>query len=243
MSIEGFKQKNGYEIDGMLLPRVTAITSVVSKYPLFLKERGYFNEAAKWGHFVHKMFGNLARHERFEETETTMKLSQTFHDWIFENDILLQNPKEDIEKRVVHTELAYAGTLDLVAHVKGRISIIDFKTGTQMSPEYLLQTAGYMAAYNETAKVPSETRWILRVDHYQECIGCLAQKRERGARVFVREGKSTCNHQWSSLKTTGEFIELTEYEQDFRAFIAAKELWEWHHKTMLRAISNYPKAI
>ena len=70
MSIEGFKQKNGYEIDGMWLPRVTAITSVVSKYPLFLKERGYFNEAAKWGHFVHKMFGNLARHERFEETET-----------------------------------------------------------------------------------------------------------------------------------------------------------------------------
>ncbi len=239
MSIEGFKQKYGYEIEGMWLPRVTAITSVVSKYPLFLKDRGHFDEAAQWGHFVHKMFGNLARHERFEETETTAKLSQTFHDWMFENDSILQ--KEDIEKRVVHTELAYAGTLDLVAQVKGRVSIIDLKTGSQLNPEFLLQTAGYMAAYNETAQNPCETRWILRIDHYAECMGCLAQKRERGSRVFVRRGKTACNHQWSSLKTTGEFVELKEYEQDFNAFIAAKELWEWHHKTMLSAIANYPK--
>lgn len=241
MSIEGFKQKCGYEIEGMWLPRVTAITSIISQYPLFLKERGYFDDAASWGQFVHQMLGMVAKQERFAQTEQTLLLAQTFQNWIIENDVLFQNPKENVERRVFDAQGAYAGTIDLVCHVRGQKSIIDLKTSSQISPEYLLQTAGYMAAYNKQEKGECQTRWILRIDQYEECMGCLAQQRTRGKKIFLRGGNASCNHQWSSPQVVGEFIELKEYEQDVRAFVAAKELWEWHHRNLLKKISNYPK--
>jgi predicted RecB family nuclease len=56
----------------------------------------------------------------------------------------------------------FAGTLDAVARINGKIYLIDFKTSKQISPEYYLQTAAYQFCLEEMgAKV--DGRLILRL--------------------------------------------------------------------------------
>jgi hypothetical protein len=48
-----------------------------------------------------------------------------------------------MEKRMVSPGLGLAGTPDLVKFIRGRRSLIDYKTSQQMKPRMRLQTAGY----------------------------------------------------------------------------------------------------
>lgn len=52
------------------------------------------------------------------------------------------------EMRLYHTLYRYAGTLDRVAFIDGRLCIIEIKTGGVID-EYAMQTAAYQYAYNE----------------------------------------------------------------------------------------------
>lgn len=52
------------------------------------------------------------------------------------------------EKRMVSPELGYAGTPDLVMFLDGRRSLIDYKTGQQMTARMQLQTAAYAKLHN-----------------------------------------------------------------------------------------------
>ena len=91
-----------------------------------------------------------------------------------------------------------------------------------------------------------EKRWILRLDQYQECLGCQARMREKSGRERIT-GESanwrTCNHQWSQPKGEIEFQELKEYERDLEQFFGLKERWEWTNKEWLDRIPNYEKNI
>ncbi|MDI6820954.1 MAG: PD-(D/E)XK nuclease family protein [Patescibacteria group bacterium] len=63
---------------------------------------------------------------------------------------------------VIHT---FAGTVDAVAIVDGKLSIIDFKTSNQMSDAYGLQTAAYCILLNENLEGEErpEQRIIVRI--------------------------------------------------------------------------------
>lgn len=52
------------------------------------------------------------------------------------------------EKRMVSPYLGIAGTPDIVKFLRGRRSLIDYKTSQQMKPRMRLQTAAYMALHN-----------------------------------------------------------------------------------------------
>jgi len=56
----------------------------------------------------------------------------------------------------------FAGTLDALAIVDKKLTLLDFKTSSQMSEEYFLQTAGYQIALEEMGVVP-EQRMIIRI--------------------------------------------------------------------------------
>ena len=53
----------------------------------------------------------------------------------------------EAEMRLYHTLYRYAGTLDRVAMIDGRLCIIEIKTGGVID-EYAMQTAAYQEAYN-----------------------------------------------------------------------------------------------
>ena len=244
MGIDLFKQKFGYEIEGMWLPRVTAITSMISKFPFAVRDRRGIRERLEWGTEVHEFVGSMMQGSRDAEQDPRLtSIAESLERWRQEYDVTLLAPEHDAERRVHDRELAYAGTVDMVAQVGDKKGLIEIKTGKQLVGEYFLQTAAYFNALvsSNASGHTYEARWILRIDQCEECEGCLAKRRRRGYSSFLDGGLEICNHQWTAPKAEFEFLELPGYEQDLRAFFAAKELWEWNNRVHLRKIVNYPK--
>ncbi|MDA1337412.1 MAG: PD-(D/E)XK nuclease family protein [bacterium] len=237
MSIEYFKQKYGYEVEGIWMPRVTAITSLTSR-PFF----GASYRSADWGNEVHSAVEKILKGEAKDSQEKIEPTLVAFEKWRKEYDVQIVSPA-DIELRVYDFENGYAGTIDMVAEVQGKRGIIDLKTGNSIRSEHSLQTVAYLNAYNKgaTKKLQAQARWILRIDQYEECKGCLAKKSEKSGKERISEGNEYCNHQWSFARGETEFVELEDTQEDLRAFLAAKEVWEWYHRAALKKVANYPK--
>ena len=58
------------------------------------------------------------------------------------------------EAKVISNEHLLAGTLDGLAYVDGKLTVIDFKTSKQISDEYFIQTAAYSLMLEEFGIVP-----------------------------------------------------------------------------------------
>lgn len=239
MTTDFFKFKYGYEIEGMWLPRVTAVTSLVSKSFLFSNQG-----SADWGTLVHSTIEHILKKESVETLSSVQPSLAAFQKWQREYQVKILDPAH-IEKRVYDMEAGYAGTIDMVAEVQGTVGVVDLKTSNGMQDAYFLQTAAYLNAYNKgvSKKEQGKTRWILRIDQYQECRGCFARKKEKDGTQRITKGKTSCNHQWGAAKGEVEFQELPNQEKDLEAFLSAKEVWEWSHRDMLRRITNYPKNV
>lgn len=240
MTVDFFKFKYGYEIEGVWLPRVTAVTSLVAKSFLFANQG-----SADWGTLVHETIARILKKEAVGELPAVQPSLAAFRAWQREYQVKILDPQAHIETRVCDMEQGYAGTIDMVAEVQGTMGVVDLKTSNGMQDAYFLQTAAYLNAYNKGAakKDQGKTRWILRIDQYQECRGCLARKKEKDGTARITKGKASCNHQWGSAKGEVEFQELPDQQKDLEAFLSAKEVWEWSHRDMLKRIANYPKNV
>tara|TARA_B100001971_G_C18212668_1_gene551738 strand:+ start:174 stop:932 length:759 start_codon:yes stop_codon:yes gene_type:complete len=247
MSIDFFKQKYGYEIEDVWVPRVTAVTSLMYRGDVSF---GFMRNAMNWGTLVHETIQSMLQGEVVEVNPKIAPSIEAFDRWQKKNNFIVQDPLHAIEKRVSDSENLYAGTIDIVAEMDGKRGIVDLKTSLEISDHYALQTAAYLHAYNmgeQQSLFPNikydacETRWIVRIDQYQECKGCLARLREKSGKPVVREGRDSCNHQWSEVQGEIECREFTNQEQDMQAFLAAKDVWEWQNKQWLKQIQNYPR--
>lgn len=67
-------------------------------------------------------------------------------------------------EHAVWSKKGYAGTLDCVAYLDGKLYVIDFKTSSAIYPEYLLQVASYWKAYEENSGQKIKGIGILRLD-------------------------------------------------------------------------------
>ncbi len=89
-----------------------------------------------------------------------------------------------------------------------------------------------------------QTRWILRIDQNKICLQCGTNLRSKGGRDKLRAPKikngvdyEKCEHQWSELKGEIELKEFPYWQEDYKAFLGAKKLWEWENEYWLRQIS------
>jgi hypothetical protein len=252
MDVNFFKRKYGYEIGGFWVPRVTAITDIVAKpgllkyyanQPNFTAARQRLKTSANWGTLTHQIIEEILKGKEPEIHPKIKPSIQAFYQWQDKNRVRILDPKEDIEKTIFDLDHFYAGRMDVLIEVNGKLGILDIKTGTGIWEEYSLQTAAYLNAYNKMTKGPktAQTRWILRVDQYQECLFCQAKLREKSGHPQISGGNPYCHHQFSEVRGIFEFKELPELSKDFKAFLSAKELWEWYNQKILREIENYPK--
>ena len=154
----------------------------------------------------------------------------------------IQVDQEHIEKRIVHFDERYAGTLDSLALIDGKFGVLDIKTSQAIYRDYNLQTSAYMSALQNDFK-NLQTRWILRIDQIKNCFKCKATLREKGGRKKIKlpwNGKNydykakTCEHEWSELKGDVELKEFPYWQDDFKAFLGAKKLWEWENEYWLK---------
>lgn len=254
MGIDFFKNKNGYEIEGFWLPRVTSITGIISKPGLFryYAQQANFavaqealNHAANWGTLTHETIEKFFKDEPVQIDPKILPSVQAFQEWQNQNVVRVLDPASDVEKMIYDLDEVYAGTMDALIEINGVLGILDIKTGSGIWDEHSLQLAAYMNAYNKSApaKRQAQTRWILRLDQFEECIFCQAKKRIKSGQPRIGGGNPACSHTFAPAKGVVEFKELKNLKHDIEGFLSAKKLWEWCNQALLGQIENYPKAI
>ncbi|MCD6410403.1 hypothetical protein J7K92_00440 [bacterium] len=252
LSLEEFKRKYGHMVGDLWVPRVTAITEIVAKPGLlryyaaqenFAAAQRKLRNSANWGTLTHQTIEEILKGKKPEIHPKILPSIEAFLEWKSQHQIIVLDPERDIEKFVFHPEQLYAGRMDALVEIDGVLGILDIKTGTGIWEEYFLQTAAYLEAYNNIVpeKEKAKTRWIVRVDQYQECSICGAKKREKSGEGVIKGGNPFCQHHFGEPKGFVEFKELPDSENDISAFLHAKNLWEWYHREYLKQIKNYPK--
>lgn len=68
------------------------------------------------------------------------------------------------ERKIYSLAHHYAGTVDIVARVNGKLSVVDIKTSNYMNVEFWLQTAGYVQALEEEFSEKFAERYVIRLD-------------------------------------------------------------------------------
>ncbi|MFH1193269.1 MAG: hypothetical protein V1656_03055 [Candidatus Jorgensenbacteria bacterium] len=244
-TVEEFKKLAGYEIDGFWYPRVTKILEIKSKPALyrFYGQMENFAAAARVkkqsateGTLIHETVEKIMVGEKPEVPPQIAPSVMAFMEFLLTNHI--QVDPAYVEKRLVNYEHRYAGTLDAVAMIGGRLGILDIKTSQEIYRDYNLQTAAYLAAMKDMVK-GLETRWILRIDQSRSCLHCGALLRTKGGRekIKIEWGNPfmrACTHEWGPVEGRIELKEFPYWQEDFDAFIGAKKLWEWENVDWLK---------
>jgi hypothetical protein len=244
---ESFKEDNGYTIDGVWYPRVTKIVSIKAKPALYR----YYGEAesykaaqaiteksAEEGTLIHETVEALLLGQSLEIPLPIKPAVDAF--LVFMNSKNIQTAPEYVERRIMHPDHRYAGTIDAMALVDGKFGVLDIKTSQGIYRDYNLQTSAYMEALRP--QFPHlETRWILRIDQGQVCETCSATRRVKGGREkiklpYPRRGRVCAEHPWGEVRGIIELKEQPYWQNDFEAFLGAKKLWEWENEFWLKRV-------
>lgn len=242
-----FKAFCGYEINGVWYPRVTKIVEIKSKPALykFYGELENFNQgeeikkiSAKEGTLIHETVEKILQAQEVSIDPSIEPAIRSFYDFFKKNNIKVYS--RFVEKRIFDPKHRYAGTIDALACIRGKIGILDIKTSQSIYRDYNLQTSAYFYALKKELK-KLQTRWILRIDQNQVCLKCGAILRLKGGRKKIRIYKveNPCSenmHKWSELKGDIELREFSDWENDFEAFLGAKKLWEWENEYWLKKV-------
>lgn len=249
---DDFKEKSGYTIDGVWYPRVTKIVTIKAKPALYR----YYGEAASYkaaqdsteqsakeGTMIHEAVEGLMLGKNPEIPAEVAPAVASFLEFFDRNNI--QVTPDLVERRIVNYDHRYAGTVDAVALIGGKLGVLDIKTSQAIYRDYCLQTSAYMDALKGQFK-NLQTRWILRIDQIQKCGRCGAIRRVKGGREKVRidykngnsraSAQRTCAHDWGPLMGEIELKEFPYWQEDFQAFLGGKKLWEWENDSWLKKV-------
>ena len=248
--LKHFKSLSGYEINGTWYPRVTKIVEIKAK-PALYKYYGDLNSFAEGekvkkisageGTLIHETAEKILIGESPAIDPSIAPAIKAFVEFFEKNNI--QVDKDFIEKQVVNFDERYAGTLDALALIDGKFGVLDIKTSQAIYRDYNLQTSAYMGALEKD--FPNlQSRWILRIDQIKKCVKCGASLRTKGGRDKIRPARNGNNkalpmcpdetHEWSELTGEIELKEFPYWQEDFKAFLGAKKLWEWENDYWLK---------
>lgn len=103
-------------------------------------------EAARKGTEVHEILSGEASTESLSLDAGGSRLKvELAREWLKENNVEFLH----IERPIYSRRYRYSGRLDGVAKVNGVLSLLDYKTGRGIYPEFRLQTAAYNHALEE----------------------------------------------------------------------------------------------
>lgn len=246
-SADHFKAKCGYEIDSVWYPRVTRIVGIKVKPALYYFYAGLKNYAegerikklsADEGTRIHEAIQAILTGKKPEIEKDIAPSIKAFREFL--NKKQIEVDPDYIERRVVNRTHRYAGTLDAVALIDGKLGVLDIKTSQAIYRDYSLQTAAYTATMKDELK-DLQTHWILRIDQHRVCKLCGAKFRTKGGREKVKIDWNNafmrvCQHEWSDVVGEIELREFPFWEKDFEGFLGAKKLWEWENEKWLNEI-------
>ena len=241
-SLREFQESCGYEIDGQWYPRVTSIVSVIAKpalYKYYAKQESFEagenhkNKSAEEGTMIHAVIENIMEGKDIAVPSSVAAIVDSYKHFAQDTKIV----PHKVETRIKSAKHGYAGTIDVLAEIDGKLGVLDIKTSSAIYRDYGIQTAAYVEALNEDLNMPELTRWVLRLDQTRACLGgCGARLRSRAGVDSIKNGfgrAKTCAHSWGPLTGDVELRELDNLQNDTKAFLAAKSLWEWQNDPWL----------
>jgi hypothetical protein len=243
--LDQFKEQCGYTIDDVWYPRVTKIVTIKSKPALYYyygQAKSYkaaqaaTEQSAKEGTAIHEAVEGLLLNKNPEIPSEIAPAVKSFLEFYEKNNITVS--PELIERRIINYDHRYAGTVDAIARIGGKLGVLDIKTSQAIYRDYSLQTSAYMDALkNEFPEL--STRWILKIDQIQTCNLCGSRRRIKGGNEKIKLNwqnryARACQHEWSDLRGDIELQEFPSWQNDFQAFLGAKKLWEWENEEWLK---------
>jgi hypothetical protein len=217
--------------DGVFVPSVTTILEAYPKDAAFyqwLKNNGQDSDqlrdkAAERGTAVHTLteaYDNGSEVSLLNEdgrpgwklTEWAMferyvEFSQRFSPTIKMN-----------EQNYVSAELGYAGTIDRVMSVDGRLLLVDIKTSGSVWPAYWLQLAAYRRLLSEVGGVEVDGVAILHLNAKTRTVGKKGDIQGPGWQLIVKENTNEDLSLFNITKTlwlaqhAGELPRQTSYQ-------------------------------
>ena len=246
-NIDDFKDQCGYTIDESWYPRVTKIVGIKAKpalYRYYAEAESYkaaqdaTEQSAKEGTLIHETVEGLLLGKQVDIPPSIAPAVNAFK--VFAEKTSIRVKPELVERRIVSYDHRYAGTVDAIAMIGGKVGVLDIKTSQAVYRDYNLQTSAYVEALrNEFGNL--ETRWILRIDQIQKCTLCGATRRTKGGREKVKADwrnplSRSCEHVWAEPNGEIELVEFPYWQNDFQAFLGAKKLWEWENEEWLKKV-------
>lgn len=134
------------------------------------------------------------------------------------------------ERIVYSKKYGYVGTMDIEAKVDGKLCLIDLKTSNGLYNTVRLQTAAYVKADEEESGKAYQGRWAIRLAKEDEGEYINRMKSKNAKREKL--GKKTFEvkpYQVFEAQYLDE--EMAFIDRDFKAFLAAKELYRWNQET------------
>jgi hypothetical protein len=195
-------------------------------------------QSASEGTLIHDTIEKLLLGEKPDVPDVIAPSIKAFLEFILNKNIKVD--PDYVEKRLVNYEHRFAGTLDAIAMIDGKLGILDIKTSQAIYRDYNLQTSAYLASMLEQVK-GLETRWILRIDQSRICRNCGAVLRSKGGTDKIKADWNNlvmkyCEHTWGDLEGQIELKEFPYWYDDFQAFLGAKKLWEWENEYWLKQV-------
>jgi hypothetical protein len=148
---------------GMMIDELSKSAIISGMKGLFRKKSG---EAADIGTMVHDYLEKYLNAGINGETLPEMPINphiraaiKAFLGWTKENKVKFIAA----ERKVYSKKYKYAGTLDALGYVNGKLSIIDFKTSSGIYDDMFVQTSAYAKAVEEEDNVKVEDCYIVRV--------------------------------------------------------------------------------
>ena len=199
---------HSYKVEGVKVPSVTRVVDGcfpkdLTHWALSIGQEEYdkvISEALEIGNDTHQWIEDYINygHACTEQEDYISKSVNAFLDWTTE-----YNPEwVDAERKVYCDKYKYAGTVDAVAKINGRIVVIDFKTSKKIYKPYHLQVTAYAQAIK---RMDGLRRWplgmILRLDKE---TGKFEQKVFEPKNNFNTFKKCLELKQWSSLRIKNE---------------------------------------
>jgi len=161
--------------DGKIVPGATTITGLLNKPYLIrwanqlglegIDSSTYTDEAAKTGTLAHAMIqadlqGTQLDLSQFSPVQVDLAENAclSWYEWKKHHEVVPVH----CEVPFVSDRMGYGGTVDCYCMLDGKPTLLDFKTGKAIYPEYFVQLAAYAELLREAALPVDETR-ILRV--------------------------------------------------------------------------------
>ena len=199
---------HSYKVEGVKVPSVTRVVDGcfpkdLTHWALTIGQEEYdkvINDALEIGNDTHQWIEHYINygHACAEPEDYISKSVNAFLDWTTE-----YNPEwVDAERKIYCDKYKYAGTVDAVAKINGRVCVIDFKTSKKVYKPYHLQVTAYAQAIK---RMDGLRRWplgiILRLDKE---TGEFEHKVFEPKHNFNTFKKCLELKQWSSLRIKNE---------------------------------------